>query len=94
MSETSRRFALCVQAEEDEDIVLRMVYEVLPDPLAARRGHLRIVDESGEDYLYPAEWVVLLELPGEARRAFRPRRRVRRAGHANQPIQRPGFARA
>jgi hypothetical protein len=36
---------------------------VLPDEDAAADGDLRIVDESGEDYLYPADWFVLVELP-------------------------------
>ena len=66
-----RRYALCVQAEGGEDIDVRKVYEILPDELAAKRRHVRVVDESGEDYLYPAEFFVLLDLPREVERAVR-----------------------
>jgi hypothetical protein len=36
---------------------------VLPDPKAEKDGDIRIVDESGEDYLYPAKWFVAVEVP-------------------------------
>ena len=36
---------------------------MLPDPDADREGDVRVVDESGEDYLYPADWFVALEVP-------------------------------
>lgn len=93
MRENRRRYALCVQAEEDEDLQVRKVYEVLPDDLAGKRGHIRVVDESGEDYLYPAESFVLLDLPREVERALRPRSKPRSAKHANPTLQRRGHAR-
>jgi hypothetical protein len=49
---------------------LRKVYEVLPDESAGRDGYLRVVDESGEDYLYPAECFVAVELPEAAAKAL------------------------
>jgi hypothetical protein len=93
MAEKRSRYAVCVQAGPDEDLQVRTVYEVLPDELAAKRGHLRVVDESGEDYLYPAESFVLLDLPQGAERALRLRLKPRRARHANSPLQRMGSAR-
>jgi len=42
---------------------LRKVYRVLVDEHASRRRQVRVVDESGEDYLYPREWFVAVELP-------------------------------
>ena len=39
------------------------IYRVLPDEDAAADGDLRVIDESGEDYLYPAEWFVIVKLP-------------------------------
>lgn len=39
------------------------LYVVVPDADADREGDLRVVDESGEDYLYPADWFVALDLP-------------------------------
>ena len=43
--------------------MLRKVYQILPDEKAEAEGHIRIVDESGEDYLYPADYFMLVELP-------------------------------
>jgi hypothetical protein len=45
------------------NLELHKIYRVLPDEDAAADGDLRIIDESGEDYLYPANWFVLVELP-------------------------------
>lgn len=49
---------------------LRKIYEMIPDADASSTGHLRIIDESGEDYLYPAEWFLALELPQEVGKAL------------------------
>ena len=57
------RFALCVQTAGSEDLEPRKVYQILSDRAAGRDGYLRIVDESGEDYLYPAELFVPVTLP-------------------------------
>jgi len=46
---------------------LHKIYRVLPDQDAAAEGDLRVIDESGEDYLYPAEWFAAVELPRRVR---------------------------
>jgi hypothetical protein len=79
---TKTNYVICVRAEESEDIEVRKVYEVLPDESAAKRGHLRIVDESGEDYLYPKGCFAAVDLPREAVRAF-----TSRPGRANKGMQ-------
>jgi len=56
------KFAVCINGSEP-DLELRKVYRVLPDEAAARDQHLRIIDESGEDYLYPASFFVFVEVP-------------------------------
>jgi hypothetical protein len=58
------RFAVCMN-NKDYPVALERhkVYRVLPDADAAQDGDLRIVDESGEDYLYPAENFLVIELP-------------------------------
>lgn len=62
--EGSIRFAVCVDNDGyPASLELHKIYRVLPDEGAQADGDLRIVDESGEDYLYPAERFVLLELP-------------------------------
>jgi hypothetical protein len=57
------KFVLCIRPGDSEDLEARKVYEVLSDPKAAKEGYLRIVDESGEDYLYPAEYFAPVRLP-------------------------------
>jgi hypothetical protein len=52
---TDSRFVLCIHPGDSGDLEFRKIYQALPDPKAAREGYLRILDESGEDCLYPAE---------------------------------------
>ena len=82
-------FLLCVRNTGCEDLELRKLYEHLPDDVAAREGYVRVVDESGEDYLYPKTYFVALRLPGEAERALA--RRPMRA--SKPPLQRSAVAR-
>jgi hypothetical protein len=56
-------FPLCVRDNGAEDLEQRKLYLVVTDREAAREDYLRIVDESGEDYLYPSELFVPLRLP-------------------------------
>ena len=44
------------------------MYQALPDPVAASRGFVRVIDESGEDYLYPSDYFVAVNLPQAAAR--------------------------
>jgi len=63
---TKARFAICVNNDEyPASLELHKVYRVLPDKEAEQDGDLRVVDESEEDYLYPAEYFVLVELPSK-----------------------------
>ncbi len=64
------KFVLCVRPGDSEDLEARKVYPVLSDHKAAREGFLRVVDESGEDYLYPAEYFIPLKLPVAIIREF------------------------
>ena len=58
------RFAVCLNnAGYPASLELHKIYQVLPDEDAEADGDLRVVDESGEDYLYPTEYFVPLELP-------------------------------
>jgi len=62
--EKETRFAVCVNnADYPASLELHKIYRVLPDDEAELDGDIRVVDESGEDYLYPAEWFVPIELP-------------------------------
>lgn len=67
---TAKRFVVCISNSGYEvSLERRKLYEVRRDAAAEKRGLLRIVDESGEDYLYPAEFFHLIELPQPLRRA-------------------------
>jgi hypothetical protein len=58
------RFAVCVRNSGYEASLERnKIYPVIPDAEAEREGDVRVVDESGEDYLYPADWFVAIEVP-------------------------------
>ena len=75
------RFGICIEnTDYPVSLELRKVYRVLPDARAQRDGDLRVVDESGEDYLYPADFFVLVELPRDATRAVK--KSFRREPHA------------
>ena len=51
-------------------LVVRRVYRSLPDPAAARRALVRVIDESGEDYLYPRNLFAAIQIPEAAGKAF------------------------
>ncbi len=58
------KFAVCVNnAEYPASLELHKIYRVWPDEDAVLDGDIRVMDESGEDYLYPAEYFVFVELP-------------------------------
>jgi hypothetical protein len=74
-----KRFLLCVKNNGCEDLELRKLYEQLPDRRGAQEGYVRVVDESGDDYLYPATHFVAVQLPREAERALAAASRKRSA---------------
>ena len=65
-----RKFALCLRNDDCEDLEIRKIYQVLPDDEAEKDGYIRVIDESGEDYLYPESYFVFVELPREAEAAI------------------------
>lgn len=67
----SPRFLLCIRNEGyPASLEVRKVYQAIPDEVAAARRYVRVVDESGEDYLYPEGYFVPVELPRAAVTAF------------------------
>jgi len=58
------KFVVCIENEDYEaSLELRKIYRVLADRDAEIDGDIRVIDESGEDYLYPADWFIYIELP-------------------------------
>jgi hypothetical protein len=64
------RYAICLRNDDCVDLEVRKVYRVLPDDKSAHLGLLRVVDESGEDYLYPEKLFAFVEVPVAARRVI------------------------
>ena len=68
---TGKRFAVCVDNQEYEaSLIPRKIYEIIPDEQAAQDDFIRIIDESGEDYLYHVSHFVFIELPEEVERVL------------------------
>jgi len=63
------KFVLCIRNVGSDDLEVRKLYQVFPDPSATRDGYVRIVDESSEDYLYPSEYFVPVRLPAAVSKA-------------------------
>jgi len=71
MDIAKRRFAICIDNSDYEaSLILKKIYEVIPDEEAAKDDFLRIIDESGEDYLYHISHFILIELPVEVEQAL------------------------
>ena len=64
------KFVICLRTGGSDDLEPRKVYQVLPDRATAREGHVRVVDESGEDYVYPAEYFAPVRLPAAVAEEF------------------------
>jgi hypothetical protein len=60
-------FAICVSAGLEEDLEIWKVYPLIPDPAAEEVKCLRVIDDSGEEYLYPRERFMKIDLPREIR---------------------------
>lgn len=66
------QYAVCLSNRGFKaSLLVRRLYRALPDEEGARQGLIRIVDESGDDYLYPARMFALVEVPAAVERAFR-----------------------
>ena len=67
---STKQFVVCLKNKGYEvSLEPRKIYQVLPDPGAAKHRQVRVIDESGYDYLYPASYFTPIELPQTVRRA-------------------------
>jgi hypothetical protein len=70
MKTAPKKFVVCLKNKGCEvSLEPRKIYQVLPDPDAAKHRQLRVIDESGDDYLYPASYFAPIELPQPVRKA-------------------------
>jgi hypothetical protein len=68
----AKHFAVCVRNEDyPASLELRKLYAVLDDKFASEHGLVRVVDESGEDYLFPSEYFVRVSLPQAVEKQLR-----------------------
>ncbi|GAI07927.1 unnamed protein product [marine sediment metagenome] len=66
-----QHYVLCVNNEKYQaSLEARKIYQCVPDPQAKAHGQIRVIDELGEDYLYPRGLFIPIEIPKEAIRAF------------------------
>jgi hypothetical protein len=72
MKRSELQFVVCVKNKSyAASLELRKLYQVIADETAAKLRQIRVIDESGEDYLYPAEYFVPVHLPQSAEKAIR-----------------------
>jgi len=69
MKPPTKSFALCIDnADYEASLIRGKVYRILPDPRAARDDFVRIIDESGEDYLFHKSHFVFVDFPQAVRK--------------------------
>ena len=61
--ESKPQFAICINTDDPELLTPRMIYEILPDESAAKSNYIRVIDNEGEYYLYPADYFVFVNFP-------------------------------
>ena len=68
---SKKMFVVCIKNEGyAASLELRKIYEVIPDERAAEHQMIRVVDESDEDYLYPSDFFIPIDLPKPIERAL------------------------
>ena len=72
MKATSTQFAVCISNQDCDDLELLKVYQVVPDRSAAKDNYIRVIDESGEDYLYPGDYFTFISLSSEEKQTLLP----------------------
>jgi hypothetical protein len=64
------QFAICIKTDDVDLHTPRRIYQVLPDESAARSHYVRVIDNEGEDYLYPADYFIFMKFPYEVTQAL------------------------
>jgi hypothetical protein len=69
-SDSTSQFAICIHTDDADLLTPRMIYKILPDESAAKSNYIRVIDNEGEDYLYPADYFIFVDFPREIERAL------------------------
>ncbi len=65
------KFVVCINNKNyPASLERHKIYRVLPDEKIEAEGEMRVIDESGEDYIYPAEWFVDVDVPAAVESSF------------------------
>ncbi len=64
------KFAICISVDENSLLTPRKIYQVLSDEKAERSDYIRVIDDEGEDYLYPKSNFVFVPFPKEIENAL------------------------
>jgi hypothetical protein len=64
-------FAICIKTDDPDLLTPRMVYEILQDESAAKSNHVRVIDNEGEDYLYPADYFAFVNLSAAVKKTLK-----------------------
>ncbi|NJL01480.1 MAG: hypothetical protein HC910_13305 [Spirulinaceae cyanobacterium SM2_1_0] len=67
---TATQFAICIRSDDPDLLTPRKIYQILPDTSAARSSYLRVVDNEGEDYLYPSQCFIRVEFAPDIERVL------------------------
>ena len=71
MRQNEKNFVVCVSNKGyPASLELRKLYQVIPDEKAGKLGQIRVVDESGQDYLYPEQYFAPVQLPHATEKAL------------------------
>jgi hypothetical protein len=71
-AQSNPQFAICVRNDDyPASLELRKLYPVLEDEFANQHGMIRVIDESGEDYLFPSDYFVRVSLPETVEKQLR-----------------------
>lgn len=65
-----RRFAICIKSDDQDLLTTRKIYEVLPDASAEKSDFIRVIDNEGEDYLYPASCFLFVNFTNEVEKVL------------------------
>lgn len=65
------RFVLCTDSGDSVDLEPRKVYQVLGDREAVDNGLIRVIDDSGDDYLFPIDWFIPIRIPTRSQKMVR-----------------------
>ena len=64
------KFVICIHTDDPDLLTPRMIYEVLPDEKAEKSNYIRVIDNEGEDYLYPADYFISVKFSHSVEQAL------------------------